>query len=163
MLQVEALSVHRGSVQALRDVSLTVGEGEIVSLVGSNGAGKSTLLYTIAGCSPPSAGRIIYQGHDLHGMKAERIARLGVSLAPEGRQVFGSLSVLDNLVLGAYVLHVGRWRDLLSGVGGILKQEATHRRLEEVFALFPILAERKQQAAGSLSGGEQRCWPSAAP
>ena len=85
MLQVEALSVHRGNVQALRDVSLTVGEGEIVSLVGSNGAGKSTLLYTIAGVLAPSAGRIVYQDRDLRGMKAERMARLGVSLVPEGR------------------------------------------------------------------------------
>ncbi len=117
MLQVEALSVHRGNVQALRDVSLTVGEGEIVSLVGSNGAGKSTLLYTIAGVLAPSAGRIVYQDRDLRGMKAERMARLGVSLVPEGRQVFGTLSVIDNLVLGTYVLHVDRWRDLLSGVG----------------------------------------------
>ena len=156
MLQVEALSVHRGSVQALRDVSLNVGEGEIVSLVGSNGAGKSTLLYTLAGVLSPSAGRIVYQDRDLRGMQAERTARLGVSLVPEGRQVFGTLSVIDNLVLGAYVLHAGQWRDLLSGVGGILKQEATHRRLTEVFALFPILEERKQQAAGSLSGGEQQ-------
>ena len=156
MLQVEALSVHRGNVQALRDVSLTVGEGEIVSLVGSNGAGKSTLLYTIAGVLAPSAGRIVYQDRDLRGMKAERMARLGVSLVPEGRQVFGTLSIIDNLVLGTYVLHVDRWRDLLSGVGAILKQEATQRRLAEVFALFPILEERKHQAAGSLSGGEQQ-------
>jgi branched-chain amino acid transport system ATP-binding protein len=156
MLQVEALSVHRGNVQALRDVSLTVGEGEIVSLVGANGAGKSTLLYTIAGVLSPSAGHIVYQDHDLHGLRAERMARLGISLVPEGRQVFGALSVLDNLVLGTYVLHAGRWRDLLRGVGNILKQEGTHRRLEEVFALFPILEERKQQSAGSLSGGEQQ-------
>ncbi len=85
------------------------------------------------------------------------MARLGVSLVPEGRQVFGTLSVLDNLVLGTYVLHAGRSaRDLLSSVAGILKQEATYHRLEEVFALFPILEERKQQAAGSLSGGEQQ-------
>ena len=144
MLQVEALSVHRGNVQALRDVSLTVGEGEIISLVGSNGAGKSTLLYTIAGVLSPSVGRIVYQDRDLRGMKAERMARLGVSLVPEGRQVFGTLSVIDNLVLGTYVLHVDRWRDLLSGVGGIIKQEATQRRLTEVFALFPIL-----ESAGS--------------
>jgi branched-chain amino acid transport system ATP-binding protein len=156
MLQVEALSVHRGNVQALRDVSLAVGEGEIVSLVGANGAGKSTLLYTIAGVLAPSAGRIVLQDRELRGLRAERMARLGVSLVPEGRQVFGALSVLDNLVLGAYPLHAGRWRDLLSGVGGILKQEATQRRLTEVFALFPILEERKQQAAGSLSGGEQQ-------
>jgi branched-chain amino acid transport system ATP-binding protein len=156
MLRVEALSVHRGSVQALREVSLAVGEGEIVSLVGSNGAGKSTLLYTIAGVLTPSAGRIVCQERDLAGLGAERTARLGISLAPEGRQVFGSLSVLDNLVLGAYVRYAGRWRELLRGVGGILKQEETRRRLEEVFALFPILEERRQQLAGSLSGGEQQ-------
>ena len=156
MLQIETLSVHRGNIQALREVSLTVAEGEIVSLVGSNGAGKSTLLYTIAGVLTPTGGQIRYQGQELRHMRAERLARLGISLVPEGRQVFGALSVLDNLVLGTYALHAHRWRDLLGSVGGILRQEATRRRLAEVFALFPILEERGQQAAGSLSGGEQQ-------
>jgi len=156
MLQIETLSVHRGAIQALRGVSLTVAEGEIVSLVGANGAGKSTLLYTIAGVLAPTAGRISFQGQELRHMRAERLARLGISLVPEGRQVFGALSVLDNLALGSYALHAGRWSELLGGVGRLLKQDATRRRLDEVFALFPILQERQTQAAGSLSGGEQQ-------
>ena len=89
MLQVEDLSVHRGNVQALRDVSLEVQKGEIVSLVGANGAGKSTLLYAIAG-SVPSAGDIDYDDQSLHGMSPERVARLGIGLVPEGRQIFGT-------------------------------------------------------------------------
>jgi branched-chain amino acid transport system ATP-binding protein len=156
MLQIEALSVHRGAIQALREVSLTVAEGEIVSLVGANGAGKSTLLYTIAGSLTPTAGRVSFLGQDLRHMPAARLARLGISLVPEGRQVFGALSVLDNLVLGTYALHAGRWRELLGSLGGLLRQEATQRSLTQVYGLFPILEERQRQAAGSLSGGEQQ-------
>jgi branched-chain amino acid transport system ATP-binding protein len=156
MLQIESLSVHRGAIQALREVSLTVAEGEIVSLVGANGAGKSTLLYTIAGVLAPTAGRISFLGQELRHMPAARLARLGISLAPEGRQVFGALSVLDNLLLGTYALHAHRWRDLLGSLAGLLRQEGTQRRLAEVYGLFPILEERQRQAAGSLSGGEQQ-------
>ncbi len=156
VLQVESLSVHRGSVQALRDVSLTVNQGEIVSLVGSNGAGKSTLLYAIVGVLQPTAGSIAYGGQRLNGMAANRLARLGISLVPEGRQVFGSLTVLDNLVLGAYVHYAGRWRDLIGEIGRILQQDRVRRGLGEVFALFPILQERQRQQAGNLSGGEQQ-------
>jgi branched-chain amino acid transport system ATP-binding protein len=140
MLQIESLSVHRGAIQALREVSLTVAEGEIVSLVGANGAGKSTLLYTIAGVLAPTAGRISFLGQELRHMPAARLARL----------------VLDNLLLGTYALHAHRWRDLLGSLAGLLRQEGTQRRLAEVYGLFPILEERQRQAAGSLSGGEQQ-------
>lgn len=156
MLHIEALSVHRGAIQALREVSLTVAAGEIVSLVGANGAGKSTLLYTVAGALAPTAGRICFQGQELQRMPAARLARLGISLVPEGRQVFGALSVLDNLLLGSYARHARSWRDLLGDIGGLLRQETTQQALNQVFGLFPILAERRRQAAGSLSGGEQQ-------
>jgi branched-chain amino acid transport system ATP-binding protein len=161
VLQVEALSVHRGSIQALRELSLAVHQGEIISLVGSNGAGKSTLLYAIAGILQPTAGHISYWGQKLDapwGVAAVHVARLGISLVPEGRQVFGSLTVLDNLMLGAYVHYAqrGRWRDLIGDAGRLLRQDAMRRRLDEVFALFPILQERLRQQAGSLSGGEQQ-------
>ena len=156
MLQVEGLSVRRGTVQALHEVTLSVQEGEIVSLVGSNGAGKTTLLYTIAGVLSPLAGQVVCEGQVLNGMPAERVALLGIGLVPEGRQLFGTLCVLDNLLLGSYVHHIGRWRDLLSDTRRILKKKAIRQRLETVFELFPVLEERQKQAGGSLSGGEQQ-------
>ena len=139
MLTVEALAVYRGSIQALREISLTVDGGEIVTLVGANGAGKSTLLYAIAGMLSSRAGRMVYGGQTLNGLSPERVARLGISLVPEGRQIFGALNVLDNLLVGTYVHYVGRWRGLLGDIRRILKDEETRRRLGEVFALFPIL------------------------
>jgi branched-chain amino acid transport system ATP-binding protein len=156
MLQVQSLSVRRGNVQALHEVTLHVQEGEIVSLVGSNGAGKSTLLYTIAGVLAPFAGTIVCQGRTLNGMSPERVALLGIGLVPEGRQLFGSLCVLDNLLLGSYVHHVGRWRDLLSHPRRIFAKKEVRQRLETVLEFFPVLEERQKQAAGSLSGGEQQ-------
>jgi branched-chain amino acid transport system ATP-binding protein len=113
-------------------------------------------LYAIAGILQPTAGHISYRGQKLDGMAAVRVARLGISLVPEGRQVFGSLTVLDNLMLGAYVHHAGRWRDLIGDAGRLLRQDAMRRHLDEVFVLFPILQERQRQEAGSLSGGEQQ-------
>ena len=156
MLQVEGLSVRRGNVQALHEVTLNVREGEIVSLVGSNGAGKTTLLYTIAGVLSPLAGRIVCQGRTLNGISAERVVQMGIALVPEGRQLFGPLSVLDNLLLGSYVQYVGRWRDLLGDVRRVLKKKEVRQRLQTVFDLFPVLEERQKQAGGSLSGGEQQ-------
>lgn len=155
MLQVESLSVYRGKVQALRDVSITVEEGEIVSLVGSNGAGKSTLLYAIAG-SLPGEGRIEFEGQDLLGMPAEQVSRFGIALVPEGRQVFGDLSVLDNLLLGTYVHHARQWRYLLSDIRRMPGKQDVQPQLATVYELFPVLKERSSQAAGSLSGGEQQ-------
>ncbi len=156
MLQVEAVSVRRGNVLALREVTITVQEGEIVSLVGSNGAGKSTLLYAIAGVLPVASGRVVCQGRTLNGMAPEEVARMGVGLVPEGRQIFGTLSVLDNLLLGAYVHYVSRWGDLLGDVRRVLKREDLRCRLEMVYGLFPVLEERQEQEGGSLSGGEQQ-------
>jgi branched-chain amino acid transport system ATP-binding protein len=156
MLQVQSLSVRRGNVQALHEVTLHVQEGEIVSLVGSNGAGKSTLLYTIAGVLAPFAGTVVCQGRTLNGVSPERVALLGIGLVPEGRQLFGSLCVRDNLLLGSYVHHVGQWRDLLSHPRRIFAKKEVRQRLETVLELFPVLGERQKQAAGSLSGGEQQ-------
>lgn len=156
MLQVEELQVFRANVQALREISLGVQEGEIVTLVGANGAGKSTLLYAIAGMLPTRGGHIVYGGQTLNGMAPERVARLGIGLVPEGRQIFGALNVLDNLLLGTYVHFAGRWRDLLGNVQRVLNKEEVRRRLTEVFTLFPILEERQRQPGGSLSGGEQQ-------
>ena len=155
MLSVENLSVSRGGVQALREVTLHVNEGEIVSLVGANGAGKSTLLYAIAG-SLPSDGRIEYEGQALEGTSPERTARLGIGLVPEGRQIFGTLSVLDNLLLGSFVDYAGRWGQLFGNIGRIANSDAVRERLATVYALFPILEERQAQDGGSLSGGEQQ-------
>jgi len=156
MLTVEGLSVKRGGVQALRDVTLRVERGEIVSLVGANGAGKSTLLYAIAGSLPINSGCIKYEGETLNGMSPERTARLGIGLTPEGRQIFGTLSVLDNLLLGAYVDYAGRWRDLLGNIGRIAAHDSVRERLATVYDLFPILEVRQSQNGGSLSGGEQQ-------
>ena len=131
-------------------------EGEIVSLVGANGAGKSTLLYTLAGALRPSGGEIVYRGESLAGLPASRLAQMGISLVPEGRQVFATLSVLDNLLLGSYVHYAGRVRDLVGSVDRLLRQEQLSQRLDGIYALFPVLQERQKQQAGSLSGGEQQ-------
>ncbi len=155
MLSIKNLSVHRGQVHTLRDVSLEVNKGEIVSLVGSNGAGKSTLLYAISG-SLPATGSIDYSGYQLVGMRPEQVTRLGIGLVPEGRQIFGDLSVLDNLMLGAYILYNQRWQNLLTNIGRIERREDTQQRLAAVYDLFPILAERSTQLGSSLSGGEQQ-------
>lgn len=155
MLSIEKLSVNRGGVQALREVTLQVNAGEIVSLVGANGAGKSTLLYAIAG-SLPSRGRIAYAGQALNDASPERTARLGIGLVPEGRQIFGTLSVLDNLLLGAYVHYAGHWRQLVGNLGHIANDESICTRLATIYDLFPILKERSRQHGGSLSGGEQQ-------
>ncbi len=155
MLNIKGLSVHRGGVQALREVTLHVNEGEIVSLVGANGAGKSTLLYAIAG-SLASEGIIEYEGKPLKGLSPEKTARLGIGLVPEGRQIFGDLSVHDNLLLGAYVDYAGRWRRLVGNLGRIANDESIRARLATVYDLFPILEERSSQDGGSLSGGEQQ-------
>jgi branched-chain amino acid transport system ATP-binding protein len=156
MLVVEAVSVRRGHVQALREVSLSVQAGEVVTLVGANGAGKTTLLYAIAGALPISAGSIRFEGQPLNRLSAEQVARLAINLVPEGRQLFGGLSVLDNLLLGSYLHHVGRWRDLLGDVRHVASKPEVRRNLEIVFQLFPVLRERQSQTASSLSGGEQQ-------
>jgi branched-chain amino acid transport system ATP-binding protein len=141
MLEVRNLSVAYGGLRALTDVSLSVAEGQFVTVVGSNGAGKSTLFKTICGIVPPVQGRISFLGDDLLSMPAAARAHLGIAHVPEGRQVFRTLTVRENLEMGAYT-KTGRaqWR----------------RTLERIHTLFPILAERAAQLAGTLSGGEQQ-------
>ncbi|MCP5094788.1 MAG: ABC transporter ATP-binding protein [Chloroflexi bacterium] len=144
MLEVKNISTYYGHIQALRDASLVVNSGEIVSLVGANGAGKTTLLNSITGIAPPRKGQILFNGQETTNLPAEAIVGLGISHVPERRQVFGDLSVHDNLILGAYLRL--RQRDK-KGVG---------RDIEHIFEMFPILHERQNQAAGTLSGGEQQ-------
>jgi branched-chain amino acid transport system ATP-binding protein len=141
MLKVEDLSVAYGGLHALSGVSLTVAEGQFVAIVGPNGAGKTTLFKAISGTVTPVSGRITYQGADLLGVPSWQRAHLGIAHVPEGRQVFGALTVLENLEMGAY-----------SQSG---RSEWT-RNIERIFALFPVLAERRHQLAGTLSGGEQQ-------
>jgi branched-chain amino acid transport system ATP-binding protein len=141
LLRIEGLNVAYGGLKALTDLSLEVGEGEFVAIVGPNGAGKTTLFKTISGVVAPTSGRIVYEGRDLLATPAAARARLGIAHVPEGRQVFKSLSVQDNLELGAYRLGDRR---------------GFRRNLERIAALFPILTERRHQLAGTLSGGEQQ-------
>jgi branched-chain amino acid transport system ATP-binding protein len=139
MLEVSALSSHYGRIQALVGIDLTVRDGELVALVGANGAGKSTLLRAISGVQPCS-GKIIYNGKDIGAVSPERRVGLGIVQVPEGRQVFGPLSVEDNLRLGAYTR----------------TRAESDTELERVYAMFPALKERRRQAAGILSGGQQQ-------
>lgn len=141
MLEIEDLHVAYGSIQALRGINLRVDAGELVTLIGSNGAGKSTTLLTISGVLRPRQGRIRFEGRDLAGVAPHEIVRLGISHCPEGRLIFGRLTVLENLVLGAY-----HRRD----------RRGIQADIERVYALFPRLAERRRQIAGTLSGGEQQ-------
>ena len=144
MLRVRSLRAAYGELTVLKGVSLHVEPGEVVAIVGPNGAGKSTLLRTIAGLHPPVAGEILIAGENCAGEGAERIVARGCALVPEGRQLFGTLTVLENLRLGAYIRL--RRRD----------REGARVSLERVFDLFPVLRERQRQLAGTLSGGEQQ-------
>ena len=141
MLAVEDLDVFHGDAQALDGVSLEVAAGSIVAIVGANGAGKSSLIRTIAGLHRPARGRIVFRGQDIAGWPSHRVCDRGIGQVPEGRQVFPTLTVAENLAMGA----------MLPRARG-----ARARNLERVLALFPILAERAAQAAGTLSGGEQQ-------
>ena len=139
------MSARYGPVPALRDVSLEVRAGELVALIGANGAGKSTLLRAIAGLVAPAAGRVALDGRDVTGQAPQAMIRAGVALVPERRRVFAPLTVLDNLELGGYALPRGR--DFRS------RLEAG---VEEAYRLFPVLRRRRDQLAGTLSGGEQQ-------
>lgn len=141
MLQIKDIDVYYGNIQALRDISLEVNEGEIVTLIGANGAGKSTLLKTISGLLKPKKGSIEYLGSNIDGKPAQSIVKAGISHVPEGRRVFANMTVEENLDLGAYLR---KDRD------GIKKD------LEHVYELFPRLHERRKQLSGTLSGGEQQ-------
>ena len=141
MLDVQELNVHYGSIHAIRDISLTVNEGEIVSLIGANGAGKTTTLHTITGIKKATSGRIFLDGKDLMATEPHKIITMGMAHVPEGRRVFANLSVYENLKLGAYTR-----KD---------KNEIA-QSLEMVYESFPRLKERRNQFAGTLSGGEQQ-------
>ena len=142
LLSVENLNTFYGHVQALKGVELEVEEGEIVSLIGANGAGKTTTLRTISGLIRPSEGSITFDGESIEGQPAHRIVEAGVCQVPEGRQIFSTLTVNENLNMGAYSL------------GGAREEIERNRR--RVFELFPRLEERKGQLGGTLSGGEQQ-------
>jgi branched-chain amino acid transport system ATP-binding protein len=141
VLQIERLSVAYGGLRALSDISLSVCAGQFVAIVGPNGAGKTTLFKAISGTVPALSGRVVYEGHELLAMPPPRRAHLGIAHVPEGRQVFKSMTVMENLEMGAY-LPAGR--------------AAWQRNLERILALFPVLADRRGQLAGTLSGGEQQ-------
>jgi branched-chain amino acid transport system ATP-binding protein len=141
MLALESVNVFYGAIHALRDVSITVRPGEVVTLIGANGAGKSTTLRAITGLELPRRGRVIFEGQDITAMPAHRRVALGISMAPEGRGIFANLTVAENLEMGGY-LQKGRAR-VVEGI-------------EQGFQLFPRLAERRKQRAGTLSGGEQQ-------
>ena len=140
-LVVENLDLFYGDAQALDGVSIEVEEGAIVAIVGANGAGKTSMIRAIAGMLSPAAGHIFYHGKDIAGWPSHRVCDLGIGQVAEGRQVFPSLSVDENLAIGAMLPRARGKRD---------------RNLDHVFALFPRLAERRRQAAGTLSGGEQQ-------
>ncbi len=144
MLRVLNLEAGYGNLRVLKGVSLHVSPGEVVTIIGANGAGKTTLLSAIAGLIKPRAGEVIFDGEPLQGAPAEKIVAQGCSLVPEGRQLFGTLTVKENLVLGGYA----RWRGSLKGGGG--------EALRTVYRLFGVLKERESQLAGTLSGGEQQ-------
>jgi len=144
MLRIEDLNAAYGSIEVLKNVSLKVPKGKVVSIIGANGAGKSTLLKSISGLIKIAKGSIFYKDKDIAGMPANRIVGLGISQVPEGRQIFGHLSVLDNIHLGAY-LYFKRNNRLE------IKQ-----RVDRVYEIFPILETRSKQIAGTLSGGEQQ-------
>src|ERR1700678_624254 len=141
MLEVSHLSVSYGGLRALSDVSLSVAEGQFVTVVGPNGAGKSTLFKTICGIVPPVSGNISFRGESLLDRPAASRAHLGIAHVPEGRQVFKTLTVRENLEMGAYPKAA---------------REAWHHTLDRIHTLFPILSERATQLAGTLSGGEQQ-------
>src|SRR5512135_2466787 len=141
MLRVEYLDVFYGDVQALDGVSLEIEEGAIVAIVGANGAGKTTLIRTISGMLRQARGRIIFRDTEISGWPSPRVCNLGIGQVAEGRQVFPSLTVDENLDMGAMVLRA---------------HAARAKNRERAFALFPVLAERSRQAAGTLSGGEQQ-------
>jgi branched-chain amino acid transport system ATP-binding protein len=141
MLSVENLDVFYGDAQALDNITLEIEQGAIVTIVGANGAGKSSLIRTIAGMHKPSRGRILYRGTDITGWPSYKVCNLGIGQVAEGRQVFPTLTVAENLAMGALVPRANAGRE---------------RNLDRVYAMFPVLAERRNQAAGTLSGGEQQ-------
>ena len=141
MLNIQNISTFYGNIQALKDISISVQEGEIITLIGANGAGKSTTLMSLCGIVPVKSGSIIFDGKDITQMSPDKIVSLGISQVPEGRRIFPLLSVKENLDMGAFL------RD---------DKEEIKKDIEYIYTLFPRLAERRNQQGGTLSGGEQQ-------
>ncbi|MBE0618107.1 MAG: ABC transporter ATP-binding protein [Proteobacteria bacterium] len=141
MLELRDIRTYYGNIQALKGVSIQVGEGEIITLIGANGAGKSTTLMSVCGIVPPRSGEILFMGRPIHGKGPDEIVAMGISQVPEGRRIFPLLTVAENLDMGAFLR-----RD----------KDGIKQDLAYIFDLFPILAERRNQAGGTLSGGEQQ-------
>ena len=141
MLTVDNINVYYGAIHAIKGISLSVAKGGITTLIGSNGAGKSTTLHTISGLLKPKTGKILFEGQDITGRPAHRIVGLGLCQVPEGRHVFANMTVMENLELGAYLRE---------------DKEEINKDMTDVFTKFPRLLERKDQIAGTLSGGEQQ-------
>ncbi len=141
LLEVNNLEVNYGMIKALKGISFEVNEGEIIALIGANGAGKTTTLHTISGILPVAGGNIVLNGTDITKMPAHKIVRMGISQVPEGRRVFSQLSVLENLKMGAFIRK---------------DKDAIEEDLQSIYKRFPRLEERKNQLAGTLSGGEQQ-------
>jgi len=144
MLKIEGLNAYYDSISALKDVSIQVPLGKVVSIIGANGAGKSTLLKSVSGLIKSQDGRILYKEKDIAGLPANKIVGLGISQVPEGRQLFAHLTVRDNIHLGAYHYFKRRNRNEIG------------ERIEGIYQMFPILEKRSKQVAGTLSGGEQQ-------
>ncbi|MGI6038337.1 MAG: ABC transporter ATP-binding protein [Limnochordia bacterium] len=142
VLELKNISAHYGNIQALEDVSLTVNPGEIVCLLGANGAGKTTTIRVITGLLRPTAGEVKLDGKSLNKLPPSEIVRMGISCSPEGRQIFPQLTVMENLEMGAYIRRH--------------QVKEVKETMDFVFSIFPILKEREQQAAGTLSGGQQQ-------
>ncbi len=141
MLEIKDLHVYYGAIHALKGISLTVNEGELVSLIGANGAGKTTTLHTISGLLPAASGEILLEGQNLQKIAPHNIIKMGMAHVPEGRHVFAKMTVEENIRMGAYILK---------------DQKAIAENLEMVYTHFPRLKERRRQLAGTLSGGEQQ-------
>ena len=156
MLRVDNVTVAYGLSTAVREVSLVVNNGEIVTIVGSNGAGKTSLLNAISGTVRVKSGTIWLDEVRISGRPPHKTVRLGIGYVPEGRQIFGSMSVMDNLIMGSYPLYTRKWLRNLGLASWALRDNLVKPNLEKVLKLFPRLEERRKQQAGSLSGGEQQ-------
>ena len=141
MLKLKNVQTFYGNIQALKDVTIEISEGEIITLIGANGAGKTTTLMAVSGIVPPRSGEISFMGESITGMEPDKIVSLGICQVPEGRRIFPHLSVAENLDMGAFLRN---------------DRAEIKKDMEYVFDLFPILAERRHQAGGTLSGGEQQ-------
>ncbi|MGD9971898.1 MAG: ABC transporter ATP-binding protein [Desulfatirhabdiaceae bacterium] len=141
MLQLNRICTFYGNIQALKDVSMNVSEGEIIALIGANGAGKTTTLMSISGITPPRSGEIHFMGKPIHALNPDHIVAMGISQVPEGRRIFPYLTVTENLDMGAFLRK---------------DKENIKKDMDYVMDLFPILAKRRHQAGGTLSGGEQQ-------